>query len=66
MAHAMCMSDVVDLTDMSDIEAQRWDTAMQTICPATFVWPWRQRDDDLDKVCKLRWELLAREQQGRA
>lgn len=66
MAHAMSMSDVVDVTDMSDIETQRWDTAMQTVCQASFVWPWRERDDSFDKVCKLRWELLEKEEQARA
>lgn len=61
LAHAMSMSDVVDVTDMSDAETQCWDTAMQTICQASFVWPWQERDENLDKVCKLRWDLLAKQ-----
>lgn len=62
----MSMSDVVDVSDMSDIETQRWATGMQKNCTASFVWPWRERDDSFDKVCKLRWELLSREEQARA
>ena len=65
MAHAMSMSDVVDPSDMSDIELKRWAMAMQTNNKASLVWPWRDRDDSLDKVCKLRWELLAKEEQAR-
>ena len=65
MAHAMSMSDVVDVTDMSDIESKRWATAMHTISKASFVWPWYDRDASFGKVCKLRWELLAKEEQAR-
>lgn len=65
LAHAMSMSEVVDVTDMNDIEAQRWDTAQHNICQASFVWPWRDRDESFDKVRKLRWELLTKCEQAR-
>jgi hypothetical protein len=60
------MSEVVDLADMNDIECKWWNEAMETVCQASFVWPWRERDQHLDCIRSLKWEMMSKEEQTRA
>ena len=53
------------MSDMNEIESKWWNEAMDTVCQASFVWPWRERDRHLDNVRALKWDLVMKEEEAR-